>query len=187
VTIVEAPTAGIITYNLDAAHSSARFSVRYMMISNVHGGFSDISGHLDFDPANPTFSRVKVEIGVGSINTGQEQRDSHLRTADFFHADHFPTITFESTVIEQTGPEAGKLIGDLSIRGVTKLVSLDFEGSAAEVKDRMGMYRLGFSSHTRIKRSEFGLIYNAPLDSGGVLIGDEVDITIEAQFVRQGI
>jgi polyisoprenoid-binding protein YceI len=172
------------TYQLDPAHSSARFSVRHMMISHVRGDFSDISGMVDFDASAPQSSKISVEIGVASVNTGQPQRDGHLITADFFDTDKYPKITFVSKSGTRTGDETAKIVGDLTIHGVTKEVTLDVEGMPAEVKDMQGNYRMGFTGHTRIKRGDFGLTYNAALETGGVLIGDDIDITVDAQFVR---
>jgi polyisoprenoid-binding protein YceI len=175
---------GVLTYQLDAMHSSAHFSVRHMMISRVRGQFSKLTGTLQLDPANHEFSKVNAEIDVKSIDTNQSQRDDHLRTGDFFEADTYPTITFTSTNIEKTGGESAKVTGDLTIRGVTKEVTLDVEGSPIEVNDLYGNLRIGISATAKIKRSDFGLTYNMALEAGGVVIGDDVSIEIDAQFVR---
>lgn len=180
-----AAESGVITYNLDAAHSSARFSVRHMMISHVRGDFSGLSGTLQFDPQNPEASRVEVNIDVNTINTGQPDRDAHLKSADFLDAAQFPTIRFVSTAARKTTDEEGTLTGDLTIHGVTKSVTLKVEGSLQEAKDPWGNMRLGFTAETKIKRSDFGLTYNAALETGGILIGDDVAITLDVQFVRQ--
>jgi polyisoprenoid-binding protein YceI len=173
-----------ITYQLDPAHSRAHFSVRHMMISHVRGEFSGLTGSLVFDPANPAASTASVEIDVASISTGQAQRDEHLHTGDFFDVAAYPKITFASTAVAITGDETAKLTGDLTIHGVTKQVTLDVEGTPREVNDLYGNRRLGFTAKTRIKRSDFGLTYNAALETGGVVISDDVDITIDVQFMR---
>jgi len=177
-------TTGVLTYQLDAAHSGAHFSVRHMMISRVRGQFSQLSGTLELDPVNNEVSKVEAQIDVKSIDTNQSQRDDHLRTGDFFEADTYPTITFKSTKIEKTGDESAKVTGDLTIRGVTKPVTLDVEGSPVEVNDLYGSLRIGITATGKIKRSDFGLTYNMALETGGVVIGDEVTIEIDAQFVR---
>jgi polyisoprenoid-binding protein YceI len=183
----EAPTQQAVqTYQLDPAHSTARFSVRHMMISRVHGEFTNLSGSLKFNPVKNEESQVDVEIDVSSINTNQGDRDNHLKSADFFDTATYPKITFTSTNTVKTGAEEGTLTGDLTIHGVTKPVTLHVEGSGQEIKDPWGNWRLGFTARTKIKRSEFGLTYNAALETGGVLVGDDVEITIDAQFVRPG-
>jgi polyisoprenoid-binding protein YceI len=183
----EAPTQQAVqTYQLDAAHSAARFSVRHMMISRVHGEFSSMSGSLRFNPNDQTASSVDVEIDVASVTTNQSDRDNHLKSGDFFDVAKFPKITFVSTNAVKTGDEEGTLTGDLTIHGVTKPVTLQVEGSSQEVKDPWGNWRLGFTARTKIKRSDFGLTYNATLEAGGVLIGDDIEVTLDVQFVRPG-
>lgn len=182
----EAPTAQAIqTYNLDPAHSTASFSVRHMMLARVHGSFSGLSGSLKFNPVSHEESSVDVEIDVATISTNQPDRDAHLKSADFFDVANYPKISFVSTGAVKNGEEEGTLTGDLTIHGVTKPVTLHVEGSPNEVKDLWGGYRLGFSARTKIKRSDFGLVYNAVLEAGGVAISDDVDITLDVQFVRQ--
>jgi polyisoprenoid-binding protein YceI len=176
---------GVTVYELDPTHSSARFSVRHMMISHVRGEFSQLSGSLNFNRTNPVASSVTVEIDASSISTGQADRDTHLKSGDFLALDQYPVIKFVSKSAAKIDDERGTLVGDLTMHGVTREVSLDVEGSAQEVKDPWGNFRLGFSARTKIKRSDFGLTYNAALEAGGVLIGDDVEITIDAQFVRQ--
>lgn len=175
---------GTIIYQLDPMHSRAHFSVRHMMISHVRGEFTALSGTLEFNPADPTASTVSVEIDVTSIHTGQSQRDDHLRTGDFFDAATYPKITFVSTGAMIAGEDTGTLTGDLTIHGVTKPVTLDVEGTLQEVNDLYGNHRLGFTGKTRIKRSEFGLTYNAVIETGGVAIGDVVEVIVDVQFVR---
>lgn len=172
------------TYQLDSAHSAARFSVRHMMISRVHGEFTTLSGSLQFNPDTHEESKVDVEIDAASITTHQADRDAHLKTADFLDTAQFPKITFVSTGVTKSSADEGTLTGDLTLHGVTKTVTLKVEGATQDTKDPWGNLRLGFTAQTRIKRSEFGLTYNAALEAGGVLVGDDVDITLDVQFVR---
>jgi polyisoprenoid-binding protein YceI len=174
------------TYQLDSAHSAARFSVRHMMISRVHGEFTTLSGTLEFDPAAPGSAKVSVEIDAASVTTHQPDRDGHLKSAEFFDTAQYPKLTFVSTGVVKSGDEEGTLTGDLTLHGVTKTVTLQVEGSTQEVKDPWGNLRLGFTAKTKIKRGDFGLTYNSALETGGVLIGDDIEITLDVQFVRPG-
>jgi len=174
------------TYQLDATHSAARFSVRHMMISRVHGEFTGLSGTLEFDPASPETAKTSVEIDVSTVSTHQADRDAHLKSADFFDVAQYPKLTFVSTSVSKLGDEEATITGDLTIHGVTKSVTLQVEGASVEVKDPWGNLRLGFTAKTKIKRSDYGLTYNAALETGGVLIGDDIEITLDVQFVRPG-
>ena len=173
------------TYSLDPAHTSAQFSVRHMMISNVRGAFGKVTGSLVYDPDDPAASHVEAAIDVASINTNEPQRDNHLRSADFFDVAHFPAITFTSRIVEHPEEDEWKVSGDLTIRGVTRPVVLRVESLTPEVKDPFGNLRMGLSASTKIKRSDFGLTYNAALETGGVLIGDDVKIVIDVSAIRQ--
>jgi polyisoprenoid-binding protein YceI len=170
------------TYQMDPAHSTASFSVKHMMIAKVHGGFEKLSGTLLYDVAQPQKSSIDATIEAGSINTREAQRDSHLKSADFFDVEKFPLITFKSNRIEGLPGEL-KVTGDLTIHGVTKLVTLDVEGPSPEIKDPYGNLKIGISATTKIKRKDFGLTWNAALEAGGVLVGDDVTITLDVQFV----
>jgi polyisoprenoid-binding protein YceI len=172
-------------WQIDASHSSANFSVRHMMIAKVHGGFEKISGQLELDAANPSHSNLEVSIDASSINTRDAQRDAHLKSADFFDVEKFPNITFKSKRIERTGGESLRLTGDLTIHGITKEVSLNVEGPSAEMKDPFGNVRIGASAETRINRKDFGLHWNAALEAGGFLVGDDVNIHVDVQFIKQ--
>jgi polyisoprenoid-binding protein YceI len=172
------------TYKIDPAHKSAQFVVRHMMISNVRGGFSGLQGVIEYDPANHTESRVDVEIDVNTINTLEPQRDAHLKSPDFLNAEQYPTITFKSKKIAPAGEGELKITGDLTIHGVTKEVVLNAEGPTAEGKDPFGNIRIGASGSTKIKRSDFGLTYNAALETGGILIGDDLKIELEISAIR---
>lgn len=172
------------TYKIDPAHSSANFVVRHMMITNVRGGFSGVEGTIEFDSQNPTDARVNAVINTSKINTLDENRDAHLRSADFLDAEKYPTMTFKSTKVEPAGEGEWKVNGDLNIHGVTKPVVLNVEGPTAEGKDPFGNVRIGASATTKIKRSEFGLTWNAALETGGILVGDDLKIELEISAIR---
>jgi polyisoprenoid-binding protein YceI len=187
-TTTETPAAtetGIVTYQIDPAHSSVNFSVRHLMITHVRGAFSKISGTLQYNTAQPDASHVDVEIDANSLTTGQPDRDNHLKSAEFLDTATYPTIKFQSTSAQANADGTGSVTGDLTIQGVTKSVVLEIESVSPEVNDSWGSLRRGFSAETKIKRSEFGVTYNSPLEGGGVVIGEEIKITIDVQFVRQ--
>jgi polyisoprenoid-binding protein YceI len=172
-----------VTYNIDPSHSSVHFSVRHLMVSNVRGEFSKLSGTILFNSDKPAASSVETSIDVNSINTREPQRDAHLKSPDFLDVEKFPTITFRSTqvTLEEDG---AKVTGDLTIHGVTQPISLEVEGSTDEIKDPWGNQRIGMSATTKLSRKEFGLTWNATLESGGFMVGDEVKITIDLEAVR---
>lgn len=171
-------------YNIDPTHSSAQFSATHMMISQVHGEFQKVSGTVYFDAAKPENDKIDATIDAASVSTRDEKRDGHLKSPDFFDAAKYPTLTFKST---SASMENGKLLvkGDLTIHGVTKAVVLTVDGPSAEIKDPYGMMRVGASASTKINRKEFGLVWNKTLDGGGVMVGDEVPITIDVELVRK--
>jgi len=174
------------TWNLDPTHTTVGFSAKHMMITTVRGTFSDVKGTIVVDSANPDRSSVEAEIGVASISTGVEQRDGHLRSPDFLDADGFPAITFRSTRIEGALASPGdrfKVVGELTIRGTTREVTLDatYEGQG---QDPWGGQRISFSASTKIDRRDFGLTYNQVLEAGGVLVSNEIKLEIEAQAVK---
>jgi polyisoprenoid-binding protein YceI len=172
-------------WQIDPAHSAAHFSVRHLMISNVRGEFTKLAGSAQINPADPAKSTVEVTIEAASLNTREPQRDEHLRSADFFDVANYPTLTFRSKRIEALGPENFKLTGDLTIRGVTKEVTFDVEGPTASVKDPWGNIRAGIAASAKINRKDFGVAFNALTETGGVVVGDEVKITIEAELIQQ--
>jgi polyisoprenoid-binding protein YceI len=172
------------TWNIDGAHTSATFSVRHLMISNVRGEFQKVTGQVTYDPANPKAASVKASLEVASINTRDAQRDAHLRSADFFDADTHPTITFASTALRQAD-KGLELVGNLTIRGATREVVLAVEGPTAEQTDPWGNARVGASASTKIKRSDFGIVWNTALEAGGVVVGDEITIHLDVELVRQ--
>ncbi len=172
-------------WQIDPAHSAAHFSVRHLMISNVRGEFSKLSGKVILDSADLTRSSVEISLETASVNTREPQRDEHLRSADFFDVANHPVMTFRSRRIEAAGPEHYKLTGDLTIRGVTKEVTFDVEGPTPPQKDPWGNVRAGVTATTKINRKDFGLVYNALIEGGGVMVGDEVKITIEAELLQK--
>jgi polyisoprenoid-binding protein YceI len=172
-------------WQIDPAHSAAHFSVRHLMISNVRGEFTKLSGSVLIYPADPAKSTVEITIEAASINTREAKRDEHLRSADFFDAANHPALTFRSKRVEALGLENFKLTGDLTIRGVTKEVTFDVEGPTASVKDPWGNIRAGVAASAKINRKDFGLVWNALTEAGGVVVGDEVKITIEAELIQQ--
>lgn len=172
-----------ISYKIDPVHSSVHFSVRHMMVSNVRGEFTSVSGNIVFDSDNPASSSVEAAIEVASINTRDAQRDTHLKSPDFLDLDKFPTITFRSKKVA-AHKGGGEITGDLTIHGVTRPITLEVEGPTAEIKDPWGNQRIGASARTSISRKDFGLTWNAALETGGVLVGDEVKITIDVEAVR---
>ena len=172
------------TYNIDPAHSSAQFSVRHMMISNVRGGFGSVKGTVVYDSDNPGESIIDATIDATTINTLDAQRDAHLKSADFFDVEKFPTLNFKSTSVRRTGDEELSVTGDLTIRGVTKSVTLAVNDLSEPSKDPWGNQRIGLSASAKVNRKDFGLVWNAPLELGGMLVGDEVAITLDVQFIK---
>lgn len=172
-----------LTYEIDPSHSSVHFSVRHMMLSNVRGEFTKVSGTATYDPQNPANSSVNATVDATSLNTRDAQRDGHVKSADFLDVEHFPSITFTSKHIE-IQPGGAKITGDLTIHGVTREITLDVEGPTTEIKDPWGKQRVGASATAKLSRKDFGLTWNAALETGGVMVGDEVKITIDVEAVR---
>jgi polyisoprenoid-binding protein YceI len=172
-----------ITYEIDPVHSSVHFSVRHMMVSNVRGEFAKLTGTIKYDPDNPSNSSVEATIDAASISTRDAQRDTHLKSADFLDVEKYPTLTFKSKKITPQ-PGGGTITGDLTIHGVTREVTLDVEGPTPEAKDPWGKQRIGASATAKLSRKDFGLVWNAALETGGVLVGDEVKVTIDVEAVR---
>ena len=171
------------TWQIDPSHTGIEFAVKHMMISTVKGTFSDVSGTIVMDEADPSGSSVDVEIGAASIDTREEQRDEHLRTGDFLDVENHPKITFKSRRVEADGANGLRVVGDLTIRGVTQEVVLEatHEGQAT---DPWGNEKAGFTATTAIDRRDFGLTWNAALETGGVLVGHEVRINLELQAAK---
>jgi polyisoprenoid-binding protein YceI len=171
-------------WDFDPAHSSINFWVRHLMVSKVHGRFHDWKGSLELDDADPTKSRIEVTIDATSIDTRDEKRDAHLRSPDFIDVEQYPAITFKSTSFEKKGADRLLVGGDLTIHGTTRPVVLDVE-TAGRVKDPWGGERTGFSATAVIERKDFGLQWNMALETGGVLVGDKINITIEVEAVKR--
>ena len=184
--ILSVPTlAGSSTWQIDPAHSAAQFSVRHLAISTVRGGFSKVKGTVNFDDADISKSNVDVTIDVSTVDTREPKRDDDLRSDRFFDVKDFPTMSFKSTKVEQLAPGKLKVTGDLTIRGVTKPVVLEVEGPTAPVKDPWGNQRAAATATTKINRQDFGVKWNANMDNGGVVVGDEVSITIDIEMIKQ--
>lgn len=171
------------TWTIDADHTDVGFSVRHMMITTVKGYFPGVSGTLGLDADDPTGMKVSAVLDAASITTRNDQRDTHLRSADFFDVEQYPQITFESRSIEAAGQDRFRVTGHLTIRGVTKEVVLDVEQEGQGI-DPWGQARIGFTATTKIQRGGFGLNWNQALEAGGVLVSDEVRISIEGQAIR---
>ncbi|RZU35784.1 YceI family protein [Edaphobacter modestus] len=176
--------ASTITWKIDPAHSRAEFKVKHMMIANVKGSFSGLTGTLIEDTADPSRSQVEAIIDISSISTGDEQRDAHLKSADFFNHEQHPVMTFKSTTIEKKGDEEHAVTGDLTIHGVTKPLTFIVEGPSAPGKDPWGNTRIGLSATAKINRKDFGLTWNAALETGGILVGEDVQISLDVQFIK---
>ena len=171
-----------MAWEIDTSHSTIEFTAKHMMVTNVRGRFNTFSGDAHLDEENPANSRVDVTIDLASLATGSEARDQHLRSADFFDVEQFPTATFHSTSVEPRGQDRLRVLGDLTIRGVTKPVTLDVTVEG-KVKDMQGKDRYGFTATTSFSRKEFGLEWNVALESGGWLVSDKITISIDAQVI----
>jgi polyisoprenoid-binding protein YceI len=171
------------TWAVDAAHTNVEFAIRHLMIATVKGRFGAVAGTVRLDEQDPTRSEVEVTIDVASIDTRQPDRDAHLRSADFFDAEHHPVMTFRSRRIARDGGDY-VVDGDLTIRGVSRPVTLR-AAEEGRTRDPWGGERVGFSASTRINRRDFGLTWNQALETGGVLVGDEVKISLDVELVKQ--
>jgi polyisoprenoid-binding protein YceI len=172
------------TWNIDPAHSVAEFRVKHMMISNVKGQFAKVSGKLVLDESDLANSQVEALIEASSIATRDPQRDAHLKSADFLDVENFPTLSFKSTRIRIVRNGELAVEGDLTIRGVTRKVTFDVEGPTPPIKDPWGNTRVAVSATTKINRKDFGLTWNTILEAGGIVVGDEVTITLDVEFIK---
>jgi polyisoprenoid-binding protein YceI len=173
-----------MSWNIDSAHTSVNFSVRHMMITNVRGQFDQISGTVEFNPERPAESSIDVRINAASINTREPQRDGHLKSPDFLDVENYPEISFKSRQIEVIDDTSGRVTGDLTIRGVARPVTLEVE-YAGMSRSPWGTNVAGFTATTSINRKDWGLTWNVALETGGVLVGDSIKITIEIELVQQ--
>lgn len=182
-TTAATPATGVTTWTIDPTHSLVEFAVKHLMISTVKGRFADVKGTIRYNEADPKQSQVEIEIPIASITTHNEQRDAHLRSPDFFDADQHPTMTFKSRRLNGDINGEFELIGDLTIRGNTREVTLDaeFQGRG---RDPWGGERMGFAANGKINRKEFGLHWNQALDAGGWVLGDDIKMSIEVELVK---
>jgi polyisoprenoid-binding protein YceI len=180
-----ASQASAEVWTIDPAHTVTGFTARHMMITNVTGVFENTAGTIDYTPGNPGATKADITIEAKSINTRNARRDAHLKTDDFINVEKFPTITFKSKRIQNVRADGFDMVGDLTIRDVTKEVVLKVEGMAAPIKDPQGNRRVGANATTTINRKDYGVNYNRALEAGGVLIGDEVKINLEVQAVEK--
>jgi polyisoprenoid-binding protein YceI len=178
------PQTTTTTWNIDPAHSVAEFKVKHMMISNVKGQFAKVTGVLTLDESDLKNSRIEAVIEAASIETRDAQRDAHLKSPDFFHVEKFPTLSFKSTGVRLVRDGELAVEGDLTIRGVNRKVLFSVDGPTPPTKDPWGGTRVAVSATTKINRKDFGLIWNAALETGGILVGDEVTITLDAEFLK---
>jgi polyisoprenoid-binding protein YceI len=178
------PQAATTTWNIDPVHSVAEFKVKHMMISNVKGQFTGVKGVLTLDEADRAKSHIETSIDAASITTRDAQRDAHLKSADFLDVEKFPELSFKSTRISRGGNGEHSVAGDLTIHGITRNVVFNVEGPTPPAKDPWGNTRIGLSASTKINRKDFGLNWNTALETGGILVGDEVTITLDVQFVK---
>jgi polyisoprenoid-binding protein YceI len=183
-TTLATPQISTTTWTIDPVHSVAEFRVKHMMISNVKGHFSKVSGTLSLDEANLANSRVEATIDAASIETRDPQRDAHLKSPDFFDVEKFPTLSFKSTRVSRSGEGELAVEGDLTIHGVTRKATFNVEGPTPAAKDPWGNTRVALSATTKINRKDFGLTWNTALETGGILVGEEVAITLDVQFVK---
>lgn len=182
-TLPAAASAG--SWAIDTDHSNVGFKVRHMMVSNVKGEFGKYSGKVEIDDKDVTKSKVEVVIDTASINTGVAKRDEHLKSAEFFDVAKYPTMTFVSKTVKKAGANKLKVYGYLTLHGVTKEAVLDVEGPTKAFKDPWGNIKRGASATARINRKEFGLTWNAAIESGGVAVGDEVTIALEMELLKK--
>lgn len=176
---------GATQWAIDPAHTSVTFGVRHMMVSTVRGEFQTVSGTVTYDPTRPEATKVEATIQAASINTRNEQRDTHLKSADFFDVEKFPTLEFRSKSLARA--KGGlELVGELTIHGVTRTVTLEVEGPTPEHKNPWGQTVIGASAKTTIKRSEFGMTWNNVLEAGGLLVGDEIHIQLDVELRKEG-
>lgn len=180
-TTVAAP----VTYTIDTAHSSAGFKVRHCMIAWLRGEFAGVTGDVVYDPSDPANTAITAVIDATTFHTREMKRDAHMKSAEFLDVEKYPTITFRSKRVTPGGQNHWKITGDLTMHGVTNEVTLDVESAGTEAKDTRGNFRTGASATALIKRSDFGLGFNVPLETGGVFLSDEVHIDLEIELIKK--
>jgi polyisoprenoid-binding protein YceI len=172
------------TWNIDPVHSAAEFKVKHLMISNVKGQFTGIAGVLTLDESDIAASWVEATLDASTIDTREPKRDEHLKSADFFDVERFPALHFRSRRVTRLGDDRLAVAGDLTIHGVTRQVTFQVEGPTAAGKDPWGGTRIGLAATTKINRKDFGLTWNTALETGGVLVGEDVTLTLDVEFVK---
>jgi polyisoprenoid-binding protein YceI len=185
--LMSTPTtaATAVTYTIDPAHSGAGFKIRHLMIAYIRGGFSGVTGEVTVDQSNPANTKINATINATSLHTHDEKRDAHVKGADFLETDKYPTITFVSKNVTPDGKNQWKVTGDLTLHGVTKEATLEVESAGVEAKDPWGNLRTGAEATTVIKRSDYGLKFNAPLETGGVMLSDDVHIHLDIELIKK--
>ncbi len=173
-----------MSWTIDPAHTRATFSAKHMMITNVHGQFNEVEGAVDFNEQDPTRSTVDVKIVAASLNTHEEKRDAHLKSPDFFDVEKYPYLLFKSARVEKTSENTGRIYGDLTIRDMTKPVTLDVEYNG-QAKSPWGATSAGFTATTKVNRKDWDLNWNMALETGGWLVGDTITINLEVEIVKQ--
>jgi len=173
------------TWEIDPAHTSVQFSVRHMMISNVRGELRKVAGTVQADDKDPTRSTIEATIEAASVDTREAKRDEHLRSKDFLDVEQFPTITFKSKKITKAGTGRYKVVGDLTLHGVTREVTLDVHGPTPPMTDPRGTVRAGAEATARIDRRDFGITWSKALDGGGIMVGNDLDVTIDVEAIRK--
>jgi polyisoprenoid-binding protein YceI len=183
VSLAAASAAQAQTWTIDSSHSAAHFAVRHMMVSTVRGDMGKVTGTVTFDPARPAAGAIDAAIDATGIDTREPGRDKHLKSADFFDVEKFPTITFKSKKIEAAAGGGFKVTGDLTMRGVTKEAVLDVEPLRPAIKDQRGNARTGTAATTKLNRQDFGVSWSRTLDGGGLVVSDEVAVTIDIELI----
>ena len=173
-----------VSWHIDPLHSLAEFSVRHMMISTVRGQFGGVKGTVVYDPKAPATSTVQATIDCTTINTGEPNRDSDLRGAEFFDIQHYPVMKFKSTKVEIAGPGELKVTGDLTINAITRRVVLKVDGPTGPIKDTQGREKLGLNATTKVSRKDFGILYNPVMETGGVAVSDDVQINLDIELIK---
>jgi polyisoprenoid-binding protein YceI len=184
-TLAVSSPAAITTWQIDPAHTAAGFSVKHMMIASVRGQFKGVTGTVNWDDQDISNSVVDVTIDANTVDTGEPKRDADLKSANFFDVAHYPTITFKSTKIERISAAKMKVAGNLTIHGITKPVVLDVEGPSGAVKDPWGNTRVALNATTTVNRMDYGVKWNAKMDGGGIVVGDDVNINIDLEMIKK--
>jgi len=184
-TLAGAASAAAATWVVDPAHTSVQFAIRHMMVSNVRGEFTNVTGSVEGDEAKPTEAVLQVAIDPATVNTRDKKRDDHLRGPDFFDVANHPAITFKSKSIAAAGPGAFKVTGDLTMHGVTKEIVLDVTDVTPAITDPFGKTRAGAHATTKLKRKDFGINWSKTMDNGGLVVGDEVTVTVDVEAIKQ--